>query len=348
MDSTVIEHEQTPARRVEEILTSEQLTAVRHATEDSREHGLYVKKDSTPSFLTELRETSGVGNGDYEEEIYIREYEPADLSLEIQNYTEELLQRGVTRVNIVDFGAGGAKTLCRAGESMQTLVNEGKVRFVATNLYATPTPEFLDLVDDYLELHRELSGVNPEQVELLRRTLKNNTVNFLRADVLDLFEYMQDEPIHLLFMSHTFSPASHINDAILSLASEMVDHQNGSLVLGLENLGTSWYGKTLDERGGKTVRQLMDEGLEAVKEAGFESKVEVSDRRHQLGSFVVYQASNAPPFKLVDRTRHLSAQEMESKLEEVRKSAGQAQETPTTSTKSPTSWWKSVRSRLLK
>lgn len=285
----------------EKILSPEELESIQLETQLRR-------NNSTPSFLYEMDHTNGVGKGDYQQDIDMLNLEnPVDIVAESVDYIHALIDLGVQRVNIVDFGTGAARTISAIAERLHEQISQGKVQIIATDLFAVPTTEEIDKLASEEYKYRTDLHLEPAHAQLLKNVLTNKSVTFLRADILELFEYMKGEPIHLLFMMNTFSSTEDINDIILKMLAKMLDRQYGTAILGLENLDNDrrYYNTSFEasrpERNGRSYRELLYEGLNHLRENGFRRTDRGTDWSSQ--SINIYQAPQAPHFNLRQESR---------------------------------------------
>jgi hypothetical protein len=281
------------AKSIEQILSHEELTAIKHATD-------YWRKDrKANSFEEELRETNSIGMGDYQRDVdtdMLALPRSVDIAKESESYIRTLVDKGVKRVNVVDFGAGAAKTTTTVAGLVGDLVKEGKVHFVATNLYAAPTIEEVEKLSQggRKTYHKDFTK---EHKKFLQWALREKTVDFLRGDMIDLYKHMKGEPVHLMFNVNTSSTPGlyKINDAILKVTSEMLDPQFGTLVVDRNRLG-GYPDQAI--RNGKTPKQLFAAGVDYLKAKGFVDVYESMPDHKNSDGITVFQAPQAPSFRL--------------------------------------------------
>lgn len=295
--SKSIESEATSFRPVESILTSIQL--------------VQLKKDGSvqdygpTTFEREISTDTPYHKGDYQETLKwrteITEKDMVYLPAEIQRWVQKLLKQGVSPVNIVDFGAATAKTSVYTADRMKGLIKEGKVKIIATNYHASPEEKD---VEDLKYNPSRYFGINspdyilePDHLKLLQQAIHEKTVTFLRAGVLDLYEFMNGQPIHLMFRMNLQAPYHY--DATLKIISEMMDPNYGTLIMSLDTPPPFYK---LDPAIESLYEfKALQEGLKSLEEKGFKDEWTMGrDLRIGKGSIGVYQASKAPKFYLWD------------------------------------------------
>lgn len=222
--------------------------------------------------------------GDYQHEIDgllpTEQGERVKLAEEIASYAREVLASGEPHVNIVDFGAGGAKTMREAAVLMDEEIKAGKVRITATNLHGLPD----------IERQPESDYSGP------LAPIRDRTVVFEQSDILELHRKMRSDPVHLLFMMNTFSSTDFYNDAVLKIAANILHPQKGTAVFGFGGMLTQ-QPLLLDDTG-KTTHDLIDDGLTALEERGFRGRDPITKHatRFTRRLYRIHQASQAPNF----------------------------------------------------
>lgn len=226
--------------------------------------------------------------GDYQRELNdllpAERSESVNVAEEIASYARQVLASGEPRVNIVDFGAGGAKTMREAAVLLDEEIKAGRVHITATNLHGLPN----------IEGYPEDSFTGPFA------PIRDKTVVFEKADILKLHQKMRSQPAHLLFMMNTFSFTEPYNDAVLKIAADILHPQKGTAVFGFGGMLTQ-PPLPLDDNG-KTTHDLIHEGFRALERRGFHGRNPVVENTGKLrGFYRIYQASQAPRFNLAKR-----------------------------------------------
>lgn len=239
------------------------------------------------NFAHEVRGNGDYGTGDYEEQfVWGRTGEHVSATTVIERYAEDLLNNGAQTVNIVDFGAGSATTLCNAAVQMEDLIKDNKVHLIATNFVTTPTPGDLETL---------LSGARTrgeyERYRTLQRVVTENLIDFKAAHILELERETKGNPIHLIFMVNVFPFTVEINDFLLKKVSEMLDSDYGTLVTGRRKMQGE-----LDFRDTEAPWNLMRRGANSLTSAGFTQKPDDLFGPMETLTFTTFQASKAPPF----------------------------------------------------
>lgn len=243
------------------------------------------------SYSDEVRGWMSIYTGDYQRRVEEQYKNPVKISDEIAKYAENLLKRGVKRVNVVDFGAMAASTMCEVALQKEKLIKQGKLNIVATNIASKPT-----LADiNWLKKHREHTA---EHIENLEWVLKKKLVDFEQADIIELFQMMQGQPIHLMFIVDTIIWAPEYTDILLKAVSRMLDPRFGSLVLTPinETVGSS----KVYSRDNKLGLDLYKDGIKYLETAGFRDIDQSLDRRlsRSRSPLVRFQAPESPNFPL--------------------------------------------------
>ena len=202
----------------------------------------------------------------------------------IQRYTQVVLDQGVDIVNVVDFGAGGASTLCEAALLLQQGTQQRKVNLVATNLFTTPTPEDVSILIPYIEY---------KHYAALQTALEEDLVDFEKANILELRDKMKGKPIHLMFMVNTLPATREFNDFVFQQVTGMLDPQYGTLILGHGKIGTSPYPETTAANW-----HSVKKGVRYLQDAGFRMKPEDRQFKQEEGlAYTLFQAPKAPAIR---------------------------------------------------
>lgn len=222
---------------------------------------------------------SGGDYGEYEEK-FINEatgerLRPEDM---IVAYAQELLTQGVRPVNIVDFGAGGAATLAHAAVKMKEQIKQGDVKLIATNLGGKPT------LDDIAAV-----PYGRERLKDLEVVLRDNLIDFQVADILELRDRMKGSPVHLMLTQNVFPFTGRFNDYLLKTLAEMLDKENGTLVIGYPGIARIDRSSDIGRKEWNTLIR----GVSYIIDAGFQQKPERSIRD---GTYTFFQAPHAPKF----------------------------------------------------
>lgn len=236
------------------------------------------------NFYMEMVGHVGVNQGDYQKDLlrYIEKDEPVDLVQEVVGFCQTLIASGTNQVTAVDFGAARATTLCRTSRVLEDLVRQRKLRFIATNMYSSPSEADI----------AQIKSTNQfgEYNELIY-AIETGNVEYIKADILELEEIMGGKPIHLMYMFHIFEGfnAGNISDILLKMTTRMLDPKTGTLVLG-HALTSALI--TIPQRGNRINWDLTEIGIDSLVSNGF--------KQTKYGSrFHVFQAPQAPPFRLV-------------------------------------------------
>lgn len=251
----------------------ERLQQIRRMTEQAR-----IDSPLYRSFAEELQLASPLYAGDYQKRLIMAyENQAVDLPTQVILYTQRLLAIGEKPIEIVDFGSGGARTTTSIACQIAESISSGLVRITATNLSSIPTLEQLPQVRNLL---------HAKHYQQLERVLKEGLVNFVMADITELYQMMGEQTIHLLFNIDTLVTTFEINDLVLQATAQMLHPKLGSVVFGFPN----WRGK-IDTRA-----QLLKKGLDLLEARGFRNRGRPVNPL--IRSMAVYQASEAPEFHL--------------------------------------------------
>lgn len=265
-----------------------------HSTEAQEENGTFYD-----SFAKEMIGHVGINTGNYSDDLIYSLYgkdqesevgmKPVNLAEEVKNFCQTLLDKGEQQVIVVDFGAGQATTLCAAAKMMEDLIHQGRVKFIATNGYSEPRDSDLaELV--FRNNQKDRFGANLNY-DLLIYAIAHKTVDYKKADILELYELVKGKKIHLMFMSHIWENfnVGEISDLVLKIASEMLHPDYGTAIVAHSHAPT-----TIETKRGYT-SQLVDEGLDHLEFSGFHENKHRDRFRNRI---LVYQATNAPFFNL--------------------------------------------------
>lgn len=225
------------------------------------------------------------GHGNSEGEYKVRFYNPESherLSANdmIVTYVQTLLKKGVSPVTVIDFGAGEGLTLCNASLKLKDEIKTGKAQLVATNLVAKPTLEDIEKLRADRRLH----------LKPLEDALRENLVEFLKADIDELEDKLDGRKVDLMFMVNMFGFTDHFNDRLLATTAEILNTQSGTLVTGHRKMGgTLPY---LDPW------KVLNAGLDNIKAHGFKQRPNSPLKQESRLTFTLFQASQAPQLEI--------------------------------------------------
>jgi len=189
-----------------------------------------------------------------------------DVAGEIAKYARGLLEKGESPVTLVDLGAGAIKTTARVARLLQDEVREGKVRIYATNIDTSPT------LQDIAAIGRTL---DPFHAEDLIRAIHRESIKFETADVLELYQKLQGDPVHLLLMMDVFPSMDNYTGAALKITNDMLHPR----------YGTSVYCLTKTGEAGEDLRlPIIREGLnDLIGQRGFQKRYPLQAEPGVLG-----------------------------------------------------------------
>jgi hypothetical protein len=264
-------------RSIEQILSREEIETIEESTKRGRVYGFL---DRAPETFAQEMESEGSADGDYQgKKFYWGKDAEISLIDELRLHLDSLFKRGVPCVNVVDFGAGGAKTLLLLAQKSPGLIRAGKLRLIATNLISSaPTLEDIQEMERIAREEFSQPVIKEDHIRLLEENIQSRGVEFIRADALELFDHLKGKPVHLMFMFSTPSRTAKANKGILKLTSKMLDPKFGSVLI--DSAGTQ-YG----------IDQTFYEGLSNFKQKGFET---VEGPRNP--DILVYAAPECPRF----------------------------------------------------
>ena len=226
--------------------------------------------------------------GEYKNTVLWEGRKPISFYELMDRYAQYVLEKGKKRATIVDFGAGAGVTICIAGSSglLYNLVQEGKAQLIATNLKSVPGK------DTYYGGTALLWPLKPDRAEYISNAVDNDLVDFKAFDMAELRDYLGEERVDLMIMARTVGFTPKINDALLRVASSLLDPKYGTLALGPMNIP-----------GNEIV--LFYEGADDLRNSSWEQRPPgfISLPDSHTTSFVLFQAPEAPNFEILPYER---------------------------------------------
>jgi hypothetical protein len=239
------------------------------------------------SFLEEHAEQLQIADGEYTQPFVWNEtgesLQPSSL---ITRYTTDLLDKGVEQVNLLDFGAGAAVTMSQAALQMEELINQGKVRMIATNWMGIPS------VTDMDELKRREGNPQVSPYDATKEAIEKGLVTFQEADIVEVSERIRTTPVHLVFLVDVLPHTTMYNDFLLNQSGKLLDPQHGTLVLGHGNMRMN-----VRNRREKDPWTILHKGVDSLTERGFEQRPSGLIQPSGDRLFTTFQAPHAPRFQ---------------------------------------------------
>lgn len=116
-------------------------------------------------------------------------------------------------------------TISKVARLLKEDIKAGRVRVIATNIDAAPTEEDIRVIKlRYPHEH----GKNVVEA------LTEKTVIYAKADILELYELLKGDPVHLLFMIDMLPFTEDYNAALLKITGEMLHSRLGTAVFSFD------------------------------------------------------------------------------------------------------------------
>jgi hypothetical protein len=230
---------------------------------------------------------------------------PIDIGEQVATFAREIIAEQNRPVRIVDFGAGTGVTACKAANLLADKIDAGQVSIIATNYDKELKP--------FHEVHeRDQRTLPPVMPSAVSEAWKNNRIQFEKANILELYDLLQGEKVDLLFIANVLTFTQDYNDAILTIAADMLDPHVGTALIDFGSVFDSSYPVTGSKH--KTTNDLIYDGEAHLQHRGFRRRdplqiaaAQYGGRvtptslhdKHIPGVFTIYQADEAPPFSLL-------------------------------------------------